>query len=291
MSINSVNNLTGFDQTLYDNLKTTYTQATGKTESDFDALLLAASDNGRLSFRETVNEIRDLLPSPQSSSPYSTIGVLPSFGSTYLALITELSSEQRRQNAEMRALQTEEMVAKIEEQADTIRDKAVTQLVTGIVTGAVSIAQGIASVAVTAKGMASSEQAAQKAYSSAIDEATGSGTKPIIGEQAMNAALDKASNSATLARQQADMVLNSRVQLFNSAAGGANSILGSIGQFVGTMYDASLKEMEGDVERIRAQQQNLESLDESLKSLIQKAISSQDAIQQNMNQTRTKILG
>ena len=42
---------------------------------------------------------------------------------------------------------------------------------------------------------------------------------------------------------------------------------------------------------IRAQQQNLESLDESLKALIQKAINSQETIQQNMNQTRTKILG
>ena len=57
------------------------------------------------------------------------------------------------------------------------------------------------------------------------------------------------------------------------------------------MYDAELKELEGDVERIRAQQQNLESLDESLKALIQKSLSSQDAIQQNINQTRTKILG
>ncbi len=291
MSINSVNNLTGFDQELYDNLKTSYTQSTGKTESDFDALLLAASDNGKLSFRETVNEVRDLLPAPQTSSPYSTIGVLPSFGSTYLALITEMSSEERRRNAEMRALQTEEMVSKIEEQADTIREKAVAQLVTGIVTGAVSIAQGVATAAITAKGMASSEQAAQKAYTSAIDEATGSGTKSIVGEQAMNAVLEKASSSATLARQQADMMLNSRVQVFNAAASGGNSILGSIGQCVSTMYDASLKELEGDVERIRAQQQNLESLDESLKTLIQKAISSQDAIQQNINQTRTKILG
>lgn len=291
MSINSVNNLTGFDQALYDNLKTSYTQSTGKTESDFDALLLAASDNGKLSFRETVNEIRDLLPAPQSSAPYSTIGVLPSFGSTYLALITEMSSEERRRNAEMRALQTEEMATKIEEQADTIREKAVTQLVTGIVTGAVSIAQGIASVSITAKGMAASEQAAQKAYTSVIDEATDFGSKPIVGERVMESLLDKASNSAMLARQQADMMLNSKVQTFNSAIGGGNSILGSIGQCVSTMYDASLKELEGDVERIRAQQQSLESLDESLKTLIQKAISSQDAIQQNINQTRTKILG
>ena len=216
---------------------------------------------------------------------------MPSFGSTYLALITELSSEQRRQNAEMRALQTEEMASKIEEQAETIREKAVVQLVTGVVTGVLSIAQGVASVSITAKGMVSNEQTAKTAYNSSIESSTGGGTKPIVGEQAMNAALEKADNAATLARQQADMMLNTRVQAFNSGMGGANSILGSIGQCVSTMYDAELKELEGDVERIRAQQQNLESLDESLKALIQKSISSQDAIQQNINQTRTKILG
>lgn len=290
MSI-SVNSLVGFDQDLYDYLKTSYTQATGKTESDFDALLVKASNNGELSFRDAVDEVRELLASPQTGISYSVLGAVPSFGSSYLALITELSSEQRRQNAEMRALQTEEMVSKIEEQADTIREKAVVQLVTGVVTGALSIAQGVATVSITAKGMASSEQTAQKAYNSSIDASTGSGSNSIVGEQAMNEVLEKASNASTLARQQADMALNARVQAFNSGMSGGSSILGSIGQCVSTMYDAELKEMEGDVERIRAQQQNLESLDESLKALIQKAINSQDTIQQNMNQTRTKILG
>lgn len=291
MSIDSVNNLAGFDQDLYDYLKTSYTQATGKTDSDFEALVLATSENGKLSFRETADEIRDLLPKPFSLTSCSGLVPLPSFGSTYLALITDISSEERRQNAEMRALQTEEMVSKIEEQADTIRDKAVAQLVTGVVTGALSIAQGAASIAITTKGFASSEQAAQKAYDASINKSTGAGTKAIVGEQAMNETLEKANNASTLARQQADMMLNSRVQAFNSAMGGANSILGSIGQCVTTMYDAALKESEADVERIRAQQQNLESLDESLKALIQKAINSQETIQQNMNQTRTKILG
>ena len=291
MSINSVNTLAGFDQDLYDQLKTSYTKATGKTDSDFDQLLLAASKNGQLSFRDAVDEIRDLLPKPQGSFSSASLSALPSFGSNYLALITEMSSEERRRNAEMRALQTEEMASKIEEQAETIRDKAVTQLVTGIITGAVSIAQGAASVGMTAKGMVANEQTAQKAYTSSINESTGGGTKPIIGEQAMTATLDKANNAASLARQQADMLLTNRVQAFTTSMGGGNSILGSIGQCVATMYDAELKELEGDVERIRAQQQNLESLDESLKALIQKSISTQDTIQQNINQTRTKILG
>ena len=221
MAINSVNELAGFDQYLYDYMKTSYIKSTGKTEGDFEALVLSVSDNGKLPFMDVVDEIRDLLASPQSDINYSSLSAVPSFGSTYLALITELSSEQRRQNAEMRALQTEEMASKIEEQAETIREKAVVQLVTGVVTGVLSIAQGVASVSITAKGMVSNEQTAKTAYNSSIESSTGGGTKPIVGEQAMNAALEKADNAATLARQQADMKLNTRVQAYNSGKASA----------------------------------------------------------------------
>ncbi|MBR5734204.1 MAG: type III secretion system protein, partial [Desulfovibrionaceae bacterium] len=101
----------------------------------------------------------------------------------------------------------------------------------------------------------------------------------------------QANSAAAQATQTANMTLNNKITCFNSCMTGSNSILGSIGQFFATQYDAKLKEQEGNVERIRATQQQIESLDEALKSLIQKAISSQDAIQQNMNQTRTRILG
>ena len=61
-TINSVNDLVGFDQYLYDYMKTSYIKSTGKTESDFEALVLSVSDNGKLSFMDVVDEIRDLLP-------------------------------------------------------------------------------------------------------------------------------------------------------------------------------------------------------------------------------------
>ncbi|HJD96232.1 type III secretion system translocon subunit SctB [Mailhella massiliensis] len=285
----SVNNLVGFNQTVYDDLKTKYTSATGKTDSDFDNLLISLSKDGTLSFQDVTGEVFDMLPKPLDSIVCPS--TIPSFGSTYLALITELSSEERRQNAEMRALQTEEMVDKIQDQADTIRNKAVAQLVTGVITGTLSIAQGAASISITAKGIAANEKTANEAFTKSIDESTGYGTKAIRGERAMNAVLNKANSAANQARQQADLLLNSRVQAFNSMMTGSSGILGSIGQCVSTMYDAELKESEADVERIRAQQQQLESLDESLKALIQKALSTQDTIQQNINQTRTKILG
>lgn len=72
---------------------------------------------------------------------------------------------------------------------------------------------------------------------------------------------------------------------------GASGIVSSIGQFFGTEYDAAIKEMEADQERMRASRDALKSINDSLSELIQKSISTQDAIQQNMNQTRSRILG
>lgn len=285
----SVNDLIGFNQTVYDDLKTNYTNTTGKSASDFDKLLINLSQEGKLSFQDVTREVYDTLPKPLDLIG-CTSSITPSFGSTYLALITEMSSEERRQNAEMRALQTEEMVDKIQEQADTIRDKAIVQLVTGIVTGTLSIAQGVTSIGMTAKSMSASKKAADTEYIKYISESTDHFTKFPEGKAALSALADQATNAATMARQRADAMLTAKVQAVNSMMTGSNNILGSIGQCVATMYDAKLKESEADVERIRAQQQ-LESLDEALKTLIQKALSTQDTIQQNLNQTRTKILG
>lgn len=72
---------------------------------------------------------------------------------------------------------------------------------------------------------------------------------------------------------------------------GASGIVSSVGEFVGAQYDAAMKEMEADQERMRASRDALKSINDSLSEVIQKSISTQDAIQQNMNQTRSRILG
>ena len=253
----TITGLSGFDQSIYDDLKTKYTQSTGKTEQDLQAALLAAAGNTG-SFSDAVKTVSSSLPTlstPIMEADIRSYGTLPSFGSNYLALITQMASEQRQQTRDMRAQETEAMAQKIEAEADTIRSKAVANLITGIVSGTLTIAQGLASGVIMAKG------------------------------------ISKNSGLEGQARQVADGALNNKVQNFNSIAGGANNILNSIGQTVATQYDAKLKEQEADVERMRAMQTQLDSLDEALKEVIRKAISSQEAIQQNVNQTRTKILG
>lgn len=276
---NDITSVKGYNADLYAELESDYQVRTGKTSAELDKEIMALINEGK-SFSDAIKSIRsnlpELTPPLQKFDPTTYMaGGLPSFGANYLAMITDLSAEQRRQNAEMRALQTEEMVAKIQEQAETIRKKAVTQLVTGIVSGTLSIAQGAASVGMTAMGLRSANEQATAAKTGVLNS----------GGTAQEAA-----SAYTAAFQQANVSLGNKVMGFNTAAGGVTGIVNAAGQYVATIYDAEMKSLEGDVERIRAMQQMLESLDESLKALIQKSLSSQDAIQQNMNQTRTRIL-
>ncbi|NLY40219.1 MAG: type III secretion system protein, partial [Desulfovibrionales bacterium] len=48
---------------------------------------------------------------------------------------------------------------------------------------------------------------------------------------------------------------------------------------------------DANIERSRAMSDSLKSLEDALRELIQKMLSTMDAIQQSTNQTRTKILG
>lgn len=286
-----ITGVAGFDQKIYDDLVLRYTKATGKTKADLDGLLMAKI-NGSTSFKEAAAQIFSELPQlPKPIVTKSDITnwgpTLPSFGANYLAMITDVAAEQHRQNAERKAISTEEMIAQIKEQASTIRTKAVVQLLTGIVTGLVSIAQGCVIMRMSTKGGLAADSAGEAAKNNVL---AANGFEP--GAENIPANIMAQANSAAVqATQTANITLNNNISCFNSCATGTNSILGSVGQFIGSMYDAKLKEQEGNVERIRATQQQLESLDEALKALIQKAISSQDAIQQNMNQTRTRILG
>ena len=132
MSISSVTQASGFDQVAYDKLLES-AQAEYVSRSKVDEQLLAALNSGK-SFSEAVetvqNELPDLPPPMGTGEVWSNgLAGLPSFSANYLAMITDISSEQRRQNAEMRALQTEEMVDKIQDQASEMRNKAIAQLV------------------------------------------------------------------------------------------------------------------------------------------------------------------
>lgn len=281
--MSNINTVQGFDQRIYDDLLAQYTQSASRTQETLDSQIALAMESG-LSFSEAAKNIQSSLPAlPQPVAHFDVTsyaaGALPSFGSNYLALITDMTAEQRRQNAEQRALQTEQMIAKIQEQAETIRDKAAIQLAVGITSGLISIGQGVTSVGIGVYGMKSANSAGQAAENAVL------GTNPTPEIQA------QASAARSNAMQMQSMKINTYTQGVSASIGGLNTIIGAAGQYFATLKDADQKALEGEVEKIRAMQQMLESLDQSLKELIQKALSTQDTIQQNMNQTRTRILG
>ena len=251
-----ITTLSGYDQKIYDDLAAQYTQRTGKSEAALQNELLALVDSGK-SISEAMNIVSNELPAltppiwEQDFTSY-TAGALPSFGSNYMALITDIAAEQRKQTADQKALQTELLISNIEEQADNIRTKAALELTAGIISGATQIASGFFTAAKVSSGMKG---------------ATG----------------DAFNGTA--------MTVSTKVQAQAGAIGGAGSIVSSAFSFGASMVEAGSKELEADAERIRATQDMLNRMDDALHELIQKSLSTQDAIQQNMNQTRQRILG
>ncbi len=180
---------------------------------------------------------------------------VPSMGASMMAFIAEFSSEQRAQNSQLRFAQSEMIVGKMRDQADEMRAKAITNIVMGVVSGAMTIGQGVGSASMTTAGVKA------------------------------NSGLEQG------ARANADMLLNSKIQSFNSTMGGANQMIGGLTQGITGFMDANIKNLDADIEGLRAMIDTLKSSEDAFKEIIQKALQTQDAIQQNVNQTRTKIIG
>jgi hypothetical protein len=175
-------------------------------------------------------------------SPLADWVALPSPGAVVMAFITADAAEQRKINRELVHQQTEAIAQNIELEAETMREKALVQLVLGIVSNVIKIGTGFAQMGVAGKA-----------------------------------------GDASLGGAKANAV--------GSVGGGFSGIVDSVSQYEGTMYDARIKEMEADDERMRAARDALKDLNESLNALIEKSLSTADAIQQNMNQTNARILG
>ena len=257
MSID-VTTLNGYNAQDYDALAAQYTEQTGKTKADFDRFSSTIITEG-MSFEDFEAKMSAEIPTldpPIYERDFSLYaGSAPaSFGSTYLTLIQDLAADQRKQTADAKALQTEAQIKNIEEQAKKIRTKAGLDLAASLVSGAAQIASGAVSISMSANALKS---------------------------------VDMTSNAASGVL----MTENTRIQGITSAIGGAGSTISGLFTFGGTMVEAESKELEADAERMRATQEQLSRIDDALKELLQKARSTQDTIQQNMNQTRARILG
>ena len=285
-----------------------------------DKELQVAMDAG-LSFQEAAAQVRNDLPTltpPKSSSGAlgAWVGVASPMASIN-ALITEMSAEQRKENREVMKAQTDSIAMSMEQQADEIRKKAVAQLVCGVVSGAINIGMGAVQFGMGMKqlnmgkqqGALAKEQGVLGNKQADLKSLRSEGAK-LSGDELKQFNAEYSSRKASLKADMTDVKTQMKTLDAKSGAFGAQSqsygvmgqsmsqlgqgvsgIVGSVGDFIGAQYDAAMKEMEADQERMRASRDALKSINDSLSELIQKSISTQDAIQQNMNQTRSRILG
>lgn len=133
----------------------------------------------------------------------------------------------------------------------TEADKMKSQAVTNLVMGLVSSA-----VTITASGM----QAV----------ASGKALASLEGEQ------------LAAASQQ--------IKGYTDALSGLGTTLTTVKDFVSAGFDVDIKRQEAEIEVMRAHADQIDSLSDAMKQVIQKALSAQEAIMESTNQTRTKIL-
>ena len=84
--------------------------------------------------------------------------------------------------------------------------------------------------------------------------------------------------------------MNIQIQGVTGIISGSAKIFDSAKEMASTMLDAEMKDREADIELKRSLIAQLDSLNNALKEVIQKAMQTQETIQANTNQTRTKIL-
>lgn len=121
---------------------------TAKTQAAQEAVPAAKTQGAN------ANSSLPQLDSPNISSDAYTaaLGGASSMWAKALSLITEMSAQQRQATRDQKALQTEMQIDNIMEQAKTIQNKAITQLVLGVATGAMSIGMGFGGIGLQAGG-------------------------------------------------------------------------------------------------------------------------------------------
>lgn len=192
---------------------------------------------------------------PQLPDPLSQLSGMiaaPSLGADILSLVQELMDDERRANNEQRIAESKAVVEELHNQADDMRTQAAVNLGLGLTTAAIQISASVV-------------------------------------QTAMSSATMKNSLSGKLSSEQV-MASNQKVSGISEGIKGFATATSSVKEFVSSLYDASMKDRDAKIEMIRAYAAQLESLNDALKEVIRNARENQNAIQQNTNQTRVKIL-
>ncbi|MDR2113388.1 MAG: type III secretion system translocon subunit SctB [Candidatus Accumulibacter sp.] len=251
-SISNIQQAQNFDPLQYQ-LLMEQAKAQGVGASQVDAELLAAINGGK-DFTQAVNQVSVGLPqlAPPNGADNARIAQWGAVPSP-AALIMSLITEQ---TAEQRQMNAEVRAMQTEAIVDNIENQADKMREKATEQLALGIVSGTVQIA---SGLAS----------------MGAAAKAPIGDGA-----------GTI-----KMGADARSNAVGNVGKGASSYVDAINQYMGTIADAEIKEMQADEEKIRAMRDTVKEMDDSLKELIQKMLSSSDSIQQLTNQSRAKILG
>lgn len=179
-----------------------------------------------------------------------------SLGSALLAKISEISEEQRRANAMVRAEQTVATVNKLHDQAEEIRSQATAAFACSICSSIISIGASVLSIAGTGKAMSENAN---------------------INDAAERAAMLTAKTQRIGAVAES---IQGTAKMFSAG----ETLATGIGQ-------AAQTHIQAEIEMLRASTEEVNELIDALREVVDKASSAQNAIQQSENQARTRILG
>lgn len=197
------------------------------------------------------------LPSPRCSElnlQRLAAGMTASFGSTAMAILSETLAQMRFTADEQRIAEQRSAADQMESQADEMRSNAAKAFACALVSAGISLAASIYSTA-----------------SSTIALKNSAGADPEAAAAILN-------------------VKNKQIEGISGIATSAGQFITAGKDYIVSTGEAAIKEMDADIERKRPLVSSLESLSETLSAVIEKAIATQQALQESMNQTRTKIL-
>lgn len=273
MSITSINQSVGFEQTKYDTL---VNQAqSGRVDTSLvDKALLNALNTGK-DFDAAIKSVTAQLPelAKPNVNTLAPLGIwigMPSPGALVASLIVTDSAEQRTQNKETIRSQGEAIAESMMKQAGEMRKAAALQFGMAIASSATQIASGAAAIGMLTAGSVKVTQ-------------TSSSTTTVNGVS--NTTITTGTGTKVDAQ-----LLSAKVNAFTSIMGGVSSALQAGGQFGASMYQAGIKEMEADQESTRAMRDALRAHNDAINELISKSLDFMNTMQQQTNQTTSRIL-
>ena len=256
----NIQDVTGFNAVQY-NALVEQAEARGVTTGKVDEALLSAIEAGK-DFTSAVVHVAAQLP--ELSAPTTTrmpasndwVG-LPSPGALFAGLIVQDAAEQRRTNRSIIQAQGSQIVDLMEQQADKIEKGAMQKFACAVAGAAVNMAAGAASMIVASAGVA-------------------------VGKDGLNWKAGAGAES-TLTGQMA--------QSISTMISSVGTMISSGGDYAQGLRSAEGKRLEAEQEQIRTMMEQTKQTNEALRDLVAKAQEFANAMQQNMNQTRTRILG